>query len=127
MCVCVCVYESLCCTAETNIVNQLYFNFKKSKLHLTMAHGDLQIWLMTTSIISSVTILLQEDSSDSSKHNTLATMAFWWNLSPLLVSMLVYFSLTHDLEVKSMRTETVYVCVPLEADPETKIEVKQLI
>ena len=90
-----------------------------------MAHGDLQIWLMTTSIISSVTILLQEDSSDSSKHNIPATLAFWWNLSPLLVSMLVYFSLTHDLEVKSMRRETVFVCVPLEA--ETKIEVKQLI
>lgn len=39
--------------------------------------------------------------------------------------MLVYFSLTHDLEVKSMRTETVFVCVPLEADPETKIEVRK--
>lgn len=92
-----------------------------------MAHEDLQTWLMTTSIISSVTILLQEDSSDSSKHNIPATLAFWWNLSPLLVSMLVYFSLTHHLEVKSMRTETVFIYVPLEADPETKIEVKQLI
>lgn len=59
------------------------------------------------------------------KHNIPATLAFWWNLSPLLVSMLVYFSLTHDLEVKSMRTETVFVCVPLEADPETKIEVRK--
>ena len=27
----ICVTESLCCTSETNnIVNQLYFNFKKS-------------------------------------------------------------------------------------------------
>ena len=41
VCVCVCVYiyiykyiiESLCCTAEINIVNQLYFNKTKKKNH----------------------------------------------------------------------------------------------
>ena len=55
-----------------------------------MAHGALQIWPMTTSITSSLTTLLLDDSSDSSKHNIPATLAFWQKLSHLLVSMLVY-------------------------------------
>ena len=81
---------------------------------------------MTTPTSSSLTTLFLEDSSDSSKHNIPTTLAFWQNLSHLLISVLVYL-LTHRLEVNFLRTETVLVWVPPEADPETRIEVKSFL
>ena len=37
MCAYICITESLCCTAEINIVNQLYFNKKKKDPCLRVA------------------------------------------------------------------------------------------
>ena len=40
--ICVCVTESLCCTPETNIVNQLYFSLKQTVYQQCMSYSALQ-------------------------------------------------------------------------------------
>ena len=51
----VCVTESLCCTPETNIVNQLYFSLKQRIYQQCMSYSALQSkWRVEFSVIVGV-------------------------------------------------------------------------